>query len=127
MSLFVTFLLLFVISLESTSCLRFHSFYGDGMVLQHDVPVQVWGYEDLLNDVEGSLQCVSRRNGHRSYESVRVTSQADGVWSMELPARSSDNICTIEVNHNIPTEGGGTDSKKCILLPRDSLDNYKSY
>jgi len=101
MSLFVTFLLLFVINLESTSCLRFHSFYGDGMVLQHDVPVQVWGYEDLLNDVEGSLQCVSRRNGQRSYESVRVTSQADGVWSMELPARSSDNICTIEVS------GGG--------------------
>ena len=81
------------------------------MVLQHDVPVQVWGYEDLLHDVEGSLECVSRRNGHKSCESVVVTSQADGVWSMELPARSSDNICTIEVNHHIYTKGWGRPNK----------------
>ena len=97
MSSLLTLIVLCFLNLHYSSCLRFHSYYGDGMVLQRDVPVQVWGYEDLMNDVEASLQCVSKTDGRRSQESVTVASHADGVWSMELPSRDAENICTIEV------------------------------
>ena len=66
------------------------------MVLQRDAGVQVWGYEDLMNDVQGVLSCVGK-NGHKSYEHVEVESLEGGVWSMMLPSRPAGNQSVIKV------------------------------
>ena len=66
------------------------------MVLQRDAEVQVWGYDDLMNDVQAGLSCVGK-DGHKSYEPVDVESLDGGVWSMTLPSRDSSWRCDIEV------------------------------
>ena len=66
------------------------------MILQQDSTVQVWGYDDLTNDVHASLSC-SGKDGRKSYESVFVESFDGGVWVMKLPSRPSWNRCDIEV------------------------------
>ena len=86
-----------LLNFDCYQCLRFHSYFGDGMVLQRDKPVQVWGYDDLMNDVVASLECVSRNEGRKSHEEVVVESLAGGIWKMELPSRSAENQCDIEV------------------------------
>merc|ERR1712123_177173 len=90
-----------LLNFDCYQCLRFHSYFGDGMVLQRDKPVQAWGYDDLMNDVVASLECVSRNKGRKSHEVVVVESLAGGIWTMELPSRSAENQCDIEVS------GGG--------------------
>ena len=69
------------------------------MVLQRAVPVQVWGYGhgDLLDDVVAGLSCVSADDGKSWNAALSPRRLADGVWSMELPARSAENRCDIEV------------------------------
>ena len=66
------------------------------MVLQRDAPVQVWGYDDLMNDVQAGLSCVGK-DGRKSDEHVDVESLEGGLWSMMLPSRPSGNRCVIEV------------------------------
>eukprot|EP00092_Neocalanus_flemingeri_P011464 GFUD01012354.1.p1 GENE.GFUD01012354.1~~GFUD01012354.1.p1 ORF type:complete len:515 (+),score=111.79 GFUD01012354.1:182-1726(+) len=86
-----------LISLDCLDCLRFHSYYGDGMVLQRDKPVQVWGYDDLLGDVEAQYACNGLDDQKSSIVPLVPTLVADGVWSMMLPARPAGMVCDVEV------------------------------
>ena len=53
--------------------------FGDGMVLQRDQPILVWGSADPGAHVEVALA------GDRA----RATADADGRWRVELPARAA--------------------------------------
>ena len=90
-------LLLLLLS-EGYHGLRFHSYYGDGMVLQRDVPVQLWGYrgDQVEDEVEANLSCVGR-DGARYDEILSVNILDDDIWSLILPPRVGGDICDIEV------------------------------
>ena len=89
--------LILLLNIGRFSCLRFHSYYSDGMVLQRDVPVQVWGYDlGQGEEAEGSLSCVGEDN-RKYFEILSVKNSLDGVWSVILPSLSADNICDIKV------------------------------
>jgi len=89
--------------LPRLEALSFHSYYGDGMVLQRDVPVQVWGYADnsLINDLLANLECVIGDGLKTSKVTLAPRKVEDGVWSFELPSRSAEFRCNVEVS------GGG--------------------
>jgi sialate O-acetylesterase len=71
--------------------LRLHRLFGDGMVLQRDAPVPVWGWAAPGTAVAASL-------GGRT---ARATADAAGGWRVSLPAMKAGGP------HEIVVEGGG--------------------
>ena len=78
--------------------LRFHSYYGDGMVLQREVPVQLWGFrgDQVEDEVEANLSCVGT-DGTTYVEILSVNILDGDIWSVILPPRVGGDICDIEV------------------------------
>eukprot|EP00091_Calanus_sinicus_P019326 TRINITY_DN4804_c0_g1_i1.p1 TRINITY_DN4804_c0_g1~~TRINITY_DN4804_c0_g1_i1.p1 ORF type:complete len:134 (-),score=46.89 TRINITY_DN4804_c0_g1_i1:179-556(-) len=87
---------LILLSVGCLTSLRFHSYYGDGMVLQRDVPVNVWGYDELLPGA--SLECQMLDGQISSHSSLETKAVRDGVWSVELPAMPAGSVCDVEVS-----------------------------
>jgi len=82
--------------LQVHQCLRFHSYFADDMVLQHNAPNKIWGF-DALDEVHASMSC-NAKNGIEMSEKVSGVVSADGIWTIELPPKSSIYVCNIEVS-----------------------------
>merc|ERR1719295_1035907 len=68
--------------LQVHQCLRFHSYFADGMVLQHNVPNKIWGF-DALDEVHASITCVAKNGIELSEKLFGVVWICSGQSNME--------------------------------------------
>lgn len=69
-------LALMIVTLQTFGAVRLPSVLGDGMVLQRNEPIKVWGWADKGEQFEI----------HWNEECFPVTASEDGVWETVLPA-----------------------------------------
>jgi len=67
--------------------LRLPSIFSDHMVLQRDMPVQVWGWSDPGSRIAVSLK--QRKSGLPSLVAAYATADTEGRWTAELPEVSN--------------------------------------
>lgn len=68
---------------------RVPRFFSDGMVLQRERPVPVWGWAE-----SGEHVIVTLYEGQTPLNKKSVTASADGQWRVELPAmKAGGSLC----------------------------------
>ncbi len=76
-----------VASMTAMSQLKLPAFFGNGMVLQRDQPVAVWGQAAPERDIEISFDG----------SVARVKSDAEGKWKVNLPSHKAGRSYTLTV------------------------------
>ncbi len=71
------------------------SLISDGMVIQRDAPVKIWGTASPGEDVNVKM---TRKGKNKINYSKTVTAGADGKWIVEFPAVKPGNPVTVNVN-----------------------------
>jgi len=66
---------------------RLPSLFGDGMVIQRDKPIPVWGWADVGEEI------IVRFNG----QTYQTTADNDGSWRLSLPAHPAGGPFTLTV------------------------------
>ena len=81
-------LLLLLFMVPTSQALRFHSIFGDRMVLQREATNTVWGFGELLPGTEARLLC--QENG-RALRPVLLRPKvlAGGTWQVDLPPQAT--------------------------------------
>ncbi|MDR1723260.1 MAG: sialate O-acetylesterase [Tannerella sp.] len=141
----VTILLfLFYCLISSVASVRLPSIFADGMVLQRDVPVTIWGKATPWEVVAVSITpvidaSVTARNEAVSSKSTKVTNTADenGCWEVTLPPQEAGTGYSLTVNDVVINDVAFGDVWLCsgqsnmeTPLPRLMLpygDEIKSY
>lgn len=84
-------------SMTVSAKVRLQQIVSDGMIVQRDAPVTIWGTADPGETVE--VTAVRGKKG-KSYKKAASTAVAgaDGRWSVQLPAMSAGSTYTLTVN-----------------------------
>jgi len=88
-------LLLLLAAASSCQALQFNNYFGDGMVLQRDVPNKLWGY-GTLNDEEVVVSCLER-SGRKSSKAYKPKQVEEDVWEVVTDAQPAWTNCFIEM------------------------------
>lgn len=77
-----------LLSLDAVAKVRLPRLVSDGMVLQRDVPIKVWGFADAGEQV------------NLSFRGVELQTKADdaGRWQVELPIQEAGGPFTMQIN-----------------------------
>ena len=101
-SIFISSVVVFAVTTATRAELRMPRVFTDHMVLQHELPIRVWGWSDAGSKVKTEI------NG----ESAIAIADTNGRWQVVLPAMKSDGRA-----HTLVVTAGGDEIKlKDVLL-----------
>ncbi len=72
-----------------------HPLFSDNMVLQHDVPVRVWGKADPNEPVDVSLEYAFK--GSVGFAGSSTMADANGRWEVQLPPQKAGTGYTLKI------------------------------
>lgn len=84
---FSTIFLMLLVAQTAFSQIRLPKLVSDGMVLQRDIPVKIWGWANAGENI-------SLRFNNKSFES---TTSSDGKWQITLPAQKAGGPFEMEI------------------------------
>lgn len=87
-SLFLLLAAWLLLSMDVEAKVRLPRLVSDGMVLQRDVPVKVWGFADAGEAVRLSFRGVE----------LKTEADADGRWTIMLPAQTAGGPFQMQIN-----------------------------
>lgn len=80
--------MLLFLGLNAEAKVRLPRLVSDGMVLQRDVPLKVWGWADAGEQVQVAFRGVE----------LQTTTDGEGRWMVELPAQEAGGPFEMQVN-----------------------------
>ena len=85
---FLMGLLGLMVSLNAGAAVRLPKLISDGMVLQHNVPLKIWGWADPGEKITLRFNQLK----------LTATAAADSSWTINLPAQKAGGIYTMSIN-----------------------------
>jgi sialate O-acetylesterase len=80
-----------MISIAASAKIRLPQLFGDGMILQRDRPISVWGWADAGEAIQVQLL-------DQSYRIYQTKADKEGNWKITLPAQPAGTGYTLKIN-----------------------------